>query len=277
MTEVVTVMMEHRPSARHPGFRGEDGLLSRFIRHRLAQHVEPTRLGTPRGTPVGFTRKKLAAALAALTSADVKQTAAEVRVSYGVVRKWRTEAPFRRLVERLEEEFIESFLGRVDAEVSGWHPNDLMDAPVGEAEAPAPPASAEGAPGDLIEPRSTLLGADVDQIIYMIRIRCKAWLAANLGDLPRYSPRLVEKLARRLAEPGGGRMSIGRVWVLQELLALHHRLAISPDLRPLGVGALGSIVQVILRTLQSPRIAKSQRYLAQVYLGLLQHHLAERT
>src|SRR5262245_24948671 len=94
-----------------------EGLLTRFLRERLAGHEEPTRRGTPRGALIGFSRKKLAAALFAVTSADVKATAREVGVSYGLLRKWRTEPAFKALVERLEDEFVERFGAVVDAEV----------------------------------------------------------------------------------------------------------------------------------------------------------------
>ena len=108
--------------AQNPRLSGDDGLLTRFIREKLAQHVEPTRLGTPRGAPIGFSRKKMTAALFALTRADVKQTAKEVRVSYGLVRKWRTEAAFKRLVERLEDDFVERFCAAVDRDLGGLAP-----------------------------------------------------------------------------------------------------------------------------------------------------------
>ena len=113
--------------AQNPRLSGDGGLLTRFIREKLAQHVEPTRLGTPRGAPIGFSRKKMTAALFALTRADVKQTANEARVSYGLVRKWRTEAAFKVLVGRLEDDFVERFCAAVDSDLGGLAP--VLDTP----------------------------------------------------------------------------------------------------------------------------------------------------
>jgi hypothetical protein len=113
--------------AQNPRLSGDGGLLTRFIREKLAQHVEPTRLGTPRGAPIGFSRKKMTAALFALTRADVKQTAKDVRVSYGLVRKWRTEAAFKVLVGRLEDDFVERFCAAVDSDLGGLAP--VLDTP----------------------------------------------------------------------------------------------------------------------------------------------------
>ena len=119
----VTMVPDGGPAGLRPLDSPTDGgLLTRFIREKLAQHVEPTRLGTPRGAPIGFSRKKMTAALFALTSADVKQTAKEIRVSYGLVRKWRTEAAFKRLVERLEDDFVERFCAAVDSDLGGLAP-----------------------------------------------------------------------------------------------------------------------------------------------------------
>ena len=86
-------------------FSTDGGLLTRFIREKLAQHVEPTRLGTPRGAPIGCSRKKMTAALFALTHADVKQTAKEVRQEYEIwCRDSGVRFPLsaRKLAARLE-------------------------------------------------------------------------------------------------------------------------------------------------------------------------------
>ena len=85
----------------------------------------------------------MAAALFALTSADVKQTAKDVRVSYGLVRKWRTEAAFKALVERLEDDFVERFCAAVDRDLGGLAP--VPDTPGGTE------ASRRAAPRDFGE------------------------------------------------------------------------------------------------------------------------------
>src|SRR5262245_35287962 len=152
-------MMASAPASRRTEthrFAVGEGLLTRFLREKLAGHVEPTRQGTPRGVPVGFSRKKLTAALFAVTSTDVKPTAREVGVSYGVVRKWRTEPAFKALVDRLEDELVERFCAVVDAEIDpmdkGWDwVNQVAarrppTARVAVVDVPTPPVAAAGAP-----------------------------------------------------------------------------------------------------------------------------------
>lgn len=71
------------------------GALGGFIQRKLREYVEPSREGTPKGEPIGLSKKKYhAALLAGLTSLDLKQVAREVHVSYDLVRKWRTEDAF---------------------------------------------------------------------------------------------------------------------------------------------------------------------------------------
>jgi hypothetical protein len=238
--------------------------------------VEPARLGTPRGAPVGFSRKKLAAALLTLTSRDVKRTAKDLGVSYGVLRKWRSEGPFKALVKRLEDEFVERFCRAVDAEVGPLALGPPIDAggPAGSpgASTPAPDA---GRPRPA-QPWSGPSGADVDQIIHILYARRAHWFETRLGDLGLYGPRLIGKLARRLLDEGDGAGRLGRMSVLQGLAELRHQAAPSPELQQLGVSAQVGIVRFIVRALGSPTISDEHRRLAQVYLGMLQWQLAER-
>ena len=82
------------------------GALGAFIQRKLAHYVEPTREGTPKGVSVGLSRQKYhAALLAGLTTLDLKKIAREVRVSYPLVRKWRTEDPFCDAGYQAAEEF----------------------------------------------------------------------------------------------------------------------------------------------------------------------------
>jgi hypothetical protein len=248
-----------------------EGLLTRFLREKLAGHVEPTRQGTPRGAPVGFSRKKLAAALFAVTSADVKPTAREVGVSYGVVRKWRTEPAFKALVERLEDEFVERFCAVVDAEVGplddGWD----WTREVGAPRRPTPSVGGRDSPGQPAGPR----GADVEQIVAALYARRADWFATNLGDLRLYGPRLIRKLARHLLDEGDGAGRLGRMSVLHGLSARWRQAQPSPDLQQLGVSALLGILRFIVRALESPSLSSPQRRRALVYLGMLQRQLAD--
>jgi hypothetical protein len=89
------------------------GLLSEFLREKARTYVQPTRAGTPKGEPVGLSELKYAATLLALTSEDVKKQAQILGVSYGVLRKWRTESPFEKQVNAHAKEFIERFFRRI--------------------------------------------------------------------------------------------------------------------------------------------------------------------
>lgn len=242
---------------RAPRVSRSDGLLSRFIREKLAQHVEPARQGTPRGAPVGFSRKKLAAALGALTSADVQQTAREVGVSYGVVRKWRTEAPFKALVERLEDEFVEDFCATVDADLGVRGP--LRGATVPEE-------------------------ADLDQVADALHESRARWIAANLGDAARYGSRVSGKLTEHLLDQREG---VGRPWrmsVLQALLTLWPHAGPDTDPGQIGAGldasqsgsrALLGMLRFIVLTLDSG-LSEGHRRLAQAYLRILHRQIVGR-
>lgn len=241
---------------RAPRGSRSDGLLSRFIREKLAQHVEPARQGTPRGAPVGFSRKKLAAALGALTSRDVQQTAREVGVSYGVVRKWRTEAPFKALVEGLEDDFVAHFCAVVDADLGVR--GSLRDATVPEE-------------------------ADLDEFADAVHASRADWIAANLGDAALYGSGVIDKLTEHLLDQREG---VGRPWrmaILQRLTTLwppgsgtdpwHLGLAMEPS-QP-GLRALLGMIRFIMVMLES-RVSEGHRRLAGVYLRTLHRQLTER-
>ena len=67
----------------------------------MADYVAPIRKGTPRGEPVGFSQKKYRATLLALKGdKELKWNAKMLEVSYGLLRKWRSEAEFKSLVNQ---------------------------------------------------------------------------------------------------------------------------------------------------------------------------------
>ncbi|QPD04918.1 MAG: hypothetical protein Nkreftii_002692 [Candidatus Nitrospira kreftii] len=82
------------------------GALGAFIQRKLREYKEPTREGTPKGEAVGLSRQKFhAALLTGLTSLDLKRISREVRVSYALLRKWRTEDAFCKAEYTAAEEF----------------------------------------------------------------------------------------------------------------------------------------------------------------------------
>src|SRR5262249_44447716 len=87
--------------------------LSKFAKEKVANYDEPTRKGTPKGEPVGFSLKKYRASLLTLTNKSIEDQAKEIGVSYAVLRKWRSEQDFKDLVSRHEHEFFDFMLRSV--------------------------------------------------------------------------------------------------------------------------------------------------------------------
>jgi hypothetical protein len=91
-------------------------LFNKWADPQLQNYEEPERVGVPRGEPVGFSAKKFHAALAqvlkpAFTLAEIADI---VGVSSGQVRVWRTEAPFKKLADKLQEEFLAYISDQLD-------------------------------------------------------------------------------------------------------------------------------------------------------------------
>jgi hypothetical protein len=91
--------------------------LADFLKEKAQSYAEPTRAGTPRGERVGLSAAKYAATLLALTSSDLKHQAKTLGVSYGLLRKWRTEAAFTEQVDGHAREFVERFFQRAREQV----------------------------------------------------------------------------------------------------------------------------------------------------------------
>lgn len=85
-------------------------MLDEFIRHKLANYQEPTRRGTPKGEKIGFGRAKYASSLRLLNSAGIRDIAADVDVSVGLLRKWMTEKDFKAQIKRNAEAFIDDLV-----------------------------------------------------------------------------------------------------------------------------------------------------------------------
>src|SRR4030042_1763782 len=87
------------------------GLLLRFIKEKRESYVEPSRKGTPRGEIIGLSLEKYMASLFMLTSMNLKRINERSKVSYGLIRKWRTETPFKGQIEKHIMEFVPIFIG----------------------------------------------------------------------------------------------------------------------------------------------------------------------
>jgi hypothetical protein len=82
-------------------------LLDAFIIDRIKNYDEPQRAGTPKGEPIGFSRKKYNAALLDLYNLKQKVVAEGAGVSHGLLRKWRTEGAFLDLADDLKHEYVD--------------------------------------------------------------------------------------------------------------------------------------------------------------------------
>jgi hypothetical protein len=81
-------------------------IVTQFQDEILKEHREPERQGVSKGDPIGFSWDKKGAALqVAITQKGKKQIAAELEISYSVLRKWETEDSFKALMKYYVSEF----------------------------------------------------------------------------------------------------------------------------------------------------------------------------
>jgi len=76
----------------------KESLLTEFFQNQLDNYREPQRQGTPRGERIGLSKVKFYASLFALLNSDLRAIAKHLGVSYGLLRKWRTEKEFKKVV-----------------------------------------------------------------------------------------------------------------------------------------------------------------------------------
>lgn len=111
---IMSKMLRHR--------KGEDvppGRLGAYLEEKLDKHQEPSREGTPRGEKIGFPRKKyLASILLGITNRKLKEVAEACGVSYGLLRKWRTETDFQEGCENHRHDFVIKIVERIKEEIS---------------------------------------------------------------------------------------------------------------------------------------------------------------
>ena len=88
----------------------EAGLLRSFIIDKASHYSEPQKKGTPRGEAIGLSQKKYWASLLLLTTIPLKEVSNNLSVSYGLLRKWRTESDFKKQVEKNSAEFVSLFM-----------------------------------------------------------------------------------------------------------------------------------------------------------------------
>lgn len=91
-------------------------LLRSYMKEKVDHYAEPARKGTPKGEPIGLSRAKYEASLLCLYDLKarhdegLKAVAKTLKISYGLLRKWRTEEAFKKAIEEHIEEFSSLFL-----------------------------------------------------------------------------------------------------------------------------------------------------------------------
>jgi hypothetical protein len=126
-------------------------ILAEFIRHKLANYHEPTRRGTPKGSPIGFGRPKYEATLHLLSDSDVKTIASAVGISEGLLRKWKTEKEFQAQIKRNAEEFVDDVVALLREYVRRDHAafEKFLNSPIKRNEHPPPGTRPESVFGDV--------------------------------------------------------------------------------------------------------------------------------
>jgi hypothetical protein len=95
------------------GGKKRETFLSKFLNERMQLHENPSKKGTPRGEPIGFSMKKLAATLMMLTSFKQKDIAKILQVPFGTLRNWNSEKTFSDLGYKIANEFSHILVAHV--------------------------------------------------------------------------------------------------------------------------------------------------------------------
>jgi hypothetical protein len=104
-----------------------------FIEAALKVYEEPVRAGTPRGEPIGNSRKKFEAVLWMIFCPELSlnEIGKLARISPGVLRVWRTQEKFLEAVMKWGETFgiafcdtVELMLSKLDSRVTKYHKDE---------------------------------------------------------------------------------------------------------------------------------------------------------
>jgi hypothetical protein len=93
---------------------GRRGFIWEYALYKLKRVDEPKREGTPKGEKIGFTGKKhFASILVGIKNDKLKDIAKQSEVSYGLLRKWKTEPDFQGAAENHCSEFVAEIVKRI--------------------------------------------------------------------------------------------------------------------------------------------------------------------
>lgn len=108
----------------------KEPFLEKFITDKVKSYVEPSRTGTKKGDVIGLSKAKYKAALYMMYGNSVQEIASELGISYGLLRKWRTEKLFievanKHLLEFAEIAAYQMFIGKLQIDVIFAYENAL--------------------------------------------------------------------------------------------------------------------------------------------------------
>lgn len=93
---------------------GGRGFIWEYALYKLNRVDEPKKEGTPKGEKIGFTVKKhFASILVGIKNDKLKNIAKQSDVSYGLLRKWKTEPDFQAAAENHCSEFVAEIVKRI--------------------------------------------------------------------------------------------------------------------------------------------------------------------
>tara|TARA_B100001964_G_C14216260_1_gene592959 strand:+ start:195 stop:1007 length:813 start_codon:yes stop_codon:yes gene_type:complete len=92
-------------------------LLGKFIKDKSSEYIEPSRKGTPKGEPIGYSRVKYISSLVMLLSYKQESLAEHIGITYQMMRKWAGEDKFKNEVERNCKEFAQIFVKHLSKEI----------------------------------------------------------------------------------------------------------------------------------------------------------------
>lgn len=102
-------------------------VLEPWLIPRLAGYQDPERVGVPKGSPIGLSKKKFHAAQLQVLHSDafpLRELADEVGVSHVQMRVWRSELEFKKAVEEAVQEFLQYIS---EEALKTWHDEKQFD------------------------------------------------------------------------------------------------------------------------------------------------------
>lgn len=88
-------------------------LLDEYVTEKEGTYIEPERKGTAKGEEIGFSFVKYQSTLYALTSSSSKDIATHLGLSYGLLRVWRTEESYLRMIKGHVADFSFLFVNNI--------------------------------------------------------------------------------------------------------------------------------------------------------------------